>query len=99
LIFSCSAVSSTIILVFSRISSIALSSLSVIVAVCTSQVLCISHTCVVTFKHFGPLIHNSTRESIVPILSTLALINLSTWYTFYPQETYHRLLLLLGVIL
>jgi hypothetical protein len=51
-----------------------------------ARALCISHTLMALLKHFNPPIHNSTRESIVPILSTLALMNLSTWYTFCPQK-------------
>lgn len=52
----------------------------------TTRALCISHTCTAIFKHFNPLIHNFVRESIVPILSTHVLMNLSTWYTFCPQK-------------
>jgi hypothetical protein len=65
----------------------------------TTWALCISHICTVIFKNFNPLLHNSTRVSIVPILSTHVLMNLSTWCTICPQKTYHRLLLLLGAIL
>jgi hypothetical protein len=64
-----------------------------------TQELCISPTRSAIFKHFNPIIRNSMRESSVPILSIHVLMNLSTWYTFCPQETYHRSLLLLDAIL
>jgi hypothetical protein len=51
-----------------------------------SQERSVSHTHLAIFKHFSPLIHNFTRETIVPLLSTHAMMNLSTWYTFCPQK-------------
>jgi hypothetical protein len=84
---------STITLLFWRISSLAPSSFRVVGWPERShQLHAYGH-----YKHFNPLIHNSI--CIVPILSTHALMNLSTWYTFCPQEMHHSLLLLLGAIL
>jgi hypothetical protein len=85
LIFSCFAMSSTVSLLFWGISSLAFPSF----CGCgwMARALCIRHTRTAIFKHINPLIHNSTRESIVPILSTHALMNLSTWYTFCPQKS------------
>jgi hypothetical protein len=52
-----------------------------------TRVLCIIHIRTAIFKYLNPLIHNFTRESIFPILSTHMLINLSTRYTFCPQKS------------
>jgi hypothetical protein len=53
----------------------------------------LSHVPAGTVFHLDGAIHSSTRES------THALMNLSTWYNFCPQKTYHRSLFLLGTIL
>jgi hypothetical protein len=47
---------------------------------------------VAIFKHFNPLILNSTRDTIVSIPSTHVLINLSTWYTSCPQRNVSQII-------
>jgi hypothetical protein len=99
MIFSCFTFLSTVTNPLSRISSLAFFILCSCGCGWMTRTLCISHTCMAILKHFHPLIHNSMRHSIAPILSTHALQNLSTYYTFSPWEMYHRSLLLLGAIL
>jgi hypothetical protein len=87
LVFSCFVISSTVTLLLWTISSIAL---FFVLCDCgwMARALCINHTCMAISKYFNPLIHNSTRErALSPILSTHALMNLSTWCTFWPQKT------------
>jgi hypothetical protein len=55
----------------------------------TTPVLCISHTCTGIFKHINPPTYNSTRHSIVPILSSYLLMNLCTWCTLCPRNVSH----------
>jgi hypothetical protein len=43
--------------------------------------------------------HTQLCESIVPILSTYTLINLSTWYTFCQEKTYHSSVFRVSAIL
>jgi len=52
-----------------------------------SVALCIRHTSAAIFKHFNPLIDDSTRQNFIPILSTHAEINLCSWHTFCPKKT------------
>jgi hypothetical protein len=59
----------------------------------TTWALCISHTRMTISKYFSPLIHSSSRESIVPILSTMC------WSICPPGTPSCRLLLLLGAVL
>jgi hypothetical protein len=39
------------------------------------------------FRTPNPFIYNPVRESVVPILITLALMNLYSSYIYYPQKT------------
>lgn len=57
------------------------------------------HIHITIFKHFSPLVHNFTNEYFVSVLGSYALMNLYTWYTFCPQETDDRLLLILKTML
>jgi hypothetical protein len=84
LIVICFAISSTVTLLFWRISSITLSSFCAVVAV--HMLIC---------KHFNPFIHNCYERQHFPHTE---LMNLSTWYTFCPQKICNRSLVLFGAI-
>jgi hypothetical protein len=62
-------------------------------------VLCINHTRTAIFKHLNPLIHNSTRESVVPHTEYTRADEIVHLVHPLPTKMYHRLLLLFGAIL
>ena len=60
--------------------------------------LCNRQTHAAIFENSNPLIDDSTRENLIPILSTHKEMNLCSWHMFYPQKAYDRTLFLFGAI-